>query len=502
MSKLNYAINNKEVLEMGTPIKILMVVDGQINFTNNINDIESGAPPFGLGYIIGILKDSINSPEHVNLEIGLATREESIESDYSQPYTTFKFDQQEAGNYLINQYDEIWLFGFNGESDNFEKLSEVELQVLHNWMDNGGGILAMGDHADLGAAMCKDIKRVCYMRRWTTKQGVPLANGPDRHDTNRPANSDQKKGDEHMPFKNQSDAVLQPLYSNSSHPILDIPNQSRLDLFPDHPHEGWVYEDGEGIEDHSDDFPDSSLPETIAWVSTFIQTMQTSRDKDELNQKRFGALGVYDGHQADVGRIVVDSTWHHWFNINLVGMRDDTKSNNYERYKTFVRNVATWLAPKNLQKQIFCRAIWLTLFTSEVIEDHYIKDFSWTYKKVQPVLKTFISESLRKEWLSFWYPMELLCPVSDSSNGLLYAWSSYTCPHWKLLEAEILQGVIEAWRPLILEIITNKRTHVEEQNLISLFEKGASKGAMSAMSNWHQVIVKQQTMQGKCAATI
>jgi hypothetical protein len=33
----------------------------------------------------------------------------------------------------------------------------------------------------------------------------------------------------------------------------------------------------------------------------------------------FGTVGVYDGHQANVGRIAVDSTWHHFFDINLIG---------------------------------------------------------------------------------------------------------------------------------------------------------------------------------------
>jgi hypothetical protein len=38
----------------------------------------------------------------------------------------------------------------------------------------------------------------------------------------------------------------------------------------------------------------------------------------------FGGLGAYDGHQVGVGRVLVDATWYHWFNINLVGFLDAT----------------------------------------------------------------------------------------------------------------------------------------------------------------------------------
>jgi hypothetical protein len=32
-----------------------------------------------------------------------------------------------------------------------------------------------------------------------------------------------------------------------------------------------------------------------------------------------GTVGAYDGKRAGVGRVVVDSTWHHFFDINLIG---------------------------------------------------------------------------------------------------------------------------------------------------------------------------------------
>src|SRR5256885_17067353 len=33
----------------------------------------------------------------------------------------------------------------------------------------------------------------------------------------------------------------------------------------------------------------------------------------------FDSIAVYDGHRVGVGRIVVDSSWHHFLDINLIG---------------------------------------------------------------------------------------------------------------------------------------------------------------------------------------
>jgi hypothetical protein len=33
----------------------------------------------------------------------------------------------------------------------------------------------------------------------------------------------------------------------------------------------------------------------------------------------FGAIGAYDGRPANIGRVVVSSTFHHFVDINLIG---------------------------------------------------------------------------------------------------------------------------------------------------------------------------------------
>jgi len=42
-------------------------------------------------------------------------------------------------------------------------------------------------------------------------------------------------------------------------------------------------------------------------------------DNQASNTRWTGTIGAYDGRRAGVGRVVVHSTWHHVFDINLIG---------------------------------------------------------------------------------------------------------------------------------------------------------------------------------------
>ena len=93
----------------------------------------------------------------------------------------------------------------------------------------------------------------------------------------------------------------------------------------------------------------------------------TDRNKGPASAKKFGVVGAHNGHAAGVGRVVVDSTWHHWFDVNLTGrplapgdpidpvVPADPKAHGFEatpigeaayaREQNYFRNVAIWLAP-------------------------------------------------------------------------------------------------------------------------------------------------------------
>ena len=54
---------------------------------------------------------------------------------------------------------------------------------------------------------------------------------------------------------------------------------------------------------------------------------------------RFGVgQATYDGHRADVGRVVCDSTWHHFVNVNLTGIFEGRENSTISPVLQEVRN--------------------------------------------------------------------------------------------------------------------------------------------------------------------
>lgn len=147
-------------------------------------------------------------------------------------------------------YDEIWLFGYCGSnaggSGALKFISDREIAAIATFMDNGGGVLAVGDHDGLGSLMCGKIPRVRTMRKWfsaadtdpTIPAGAPRnwpAFGPTRADT---LVADK---DGLWNFDNQSDDRLQILTHPGGiiHPLLQG-SIGPIDTFPDHMHKGEV----------------------------------------------------------------------------------------------------------------------------------------------------------------------------------------------------------------------------------------------------------------------
>lgn len=55
-------------------------------------------------------------------------------------------------------------------------------------------------------------------------------------------------------------------------------------------------------------------------------------------------INIYDGTSARVGRVVTDSTWHHWFDLNLVEL-EDRNPVAWEKISRYYLNIAMWLSP-------------------------------------------------------------------------------------------------------------------------------------------------------------
>lgn len=396
-------------------MKILMLVDNGISFNQFY---------FGLSEVLDTLR---NNPEWwVNFSVTRAHRQTDPNKPapataafalYGPHFENFKFDQT---GFNLDDYDQVWIFGFNSGSAG--ALTPKELEILFRWMDKGGGVFATGDHATLGEALCSQIPRVRNMRKWTTADGVPSQFGPTRHDSlvkghDRPGTAIDESNQ--YTFDDESDDIpmrVRPRwYHNhycgsatwrpqhwlwhhyrwvSPHPILCGRN-GVIDVLPDHPHEGEVvvprvltdtltrgtYTAREYPDFNGAPYP----PEVIAWAR--VQPDHKESDfKGVANPKEFGAIGAYNGHCAGVGRVVVDSTWHHWFDVNLTGRMvfgtddpggisetgDMRKLNGFNdtpagqaalaKIRNYFRNVAIWLGRPQKIRCMAQRALWGSIF--------------------------------------------------------------------------------------------------------------------------------------------
>jgi hypothetical protein len=83
------------------------------------------------------------------------------------------------------------------------------------------------------------------------------------------------------------------------------------------------------------------------------------RDKRFPDEPRIYDLVVaYDGDPVNVGRIVADASFHHYFNVSLRKLPERDRSGNpvsgssLDQIGQYYANLALWLAPKSLRDEI------------------------------------------------------------------------------------------------------------------------------------------------------
>ncbi|MDQ6946290.1 MAG: hypothetical protein M3256_08440 [Actinomycetota bacterium] len=253
----------------------------------------------------------------------------------------------------LADYDLVLFFPISPESDTDDDGAHKEAEAVAKFMRGGGGFFATGDHEDLGAPVAQFIPRVRSMRRWAVNGGggapvAPSSTGADRHDTTRPG------PDGIVQFEDQSDEIAQiieptwygggfgvksgyPATVKYPHPLLCSPDGPVRHL-PDHMHEGWCEVPdnlagrtfavgGTSFREYPDG-PDGRplSPEVVATGTVdgghptpVIDSAHHSEATADTTSTTFGVIGAWDGHRVGEGRVVVDSTWHHFFNINLTG---------------------------------------------------------------------------------------------------------------------------------------------------------------------------------------
>ena len=321
-------------------------------------------------------------------------------------------------------YDQIWIFGIGSGAFS---LSNAEVGVISEFMNSGGGVFATGDHASLGRALNGSLPRIRHMREWRDAAGggVPMGTEVDAAmATNRIDTVVNPGSDGLYAFIDQSDDIPQRIYPNykvtdtdgaagrgweaTMHPLLRLPGAPGvrssanpagasagftldISVLPDHPHESVCYEvTSAGVLGGTYSIGGQNFPEfqpsaanpaqrigvdIVAYAVSGGRSVLNSFWKPPVRPRMFGIVSAYDGRLAQAypgksqrpGRIVCDSTWHHYVNVNLDGTSSGrtglgtgsgaafVPSPDLEKIYTFYRNTINWLQPAN---RVWCPIFW------------------------------------------------------------------------------------------------------------------------------------------------
>jgi hypothetical protein len=230
-------------------------------------------------------------------------------------------------------FDELWLFAV----DTGEGLTKADCQGITRFRQRGGGILSTRDHQDLGSSLCTlgGIGRAHFFhskhqdpdesRRARDDRATENIDWPNYHSG---SNGDYQTVTAGEP--------LHELLRNTSSP------SGRVEYFPAHPHEGGVgVPDGDG---HA-----RVIATGVSGVSdrpfNLIVAFEAERDR----------------HGNTLGRAVAESSFHHFVDYNWdtskgcpsfvsepPGDQLKREPEKLEDVKTYVRNLALWLAPPAL----------------------------------------------------------------------------------------------------------------------------------------------------------
>jgi hypothetical protein len=273
----------------------------------------------------------------------------------------------------LNDTDELWIFGYQQQNTSgapHNELDAEEVDVIKRWMDEkGGGVLITGDHSNpppggtcrddhktflnLGRALGHCIPRARHLRVW---EGPPTAcmggdlNQRDNYNTIELKDAHPCDLDDPNAERDEFAQTILPLPPCPPHFLFHrFPLGSTvlkpILKFPDHPHEGRVCVP----ECLDDDWPEHS---------PFPKVVAKARDKRFPDENRLYDLVVaYDGDDVGVGRIVADSSFHHYFNANLRNIPSRSENlpvpdSDLDQIARFYANMAIWLAPKEIRNKM------------------------------------------------------------------------------------------------------------------------------------------------------
>lgn len=478
-------------------VNVLIVTDSFLHF--GLND-------FGLSEFI----TSFNKLEqqrllNIRYKVTLAHRQDpaftssgidpmlNSSSFITQRITNFDFEN----SVNLALFDQVWIFSTgNGASS----LSDNELNVITNYMNNGGGLFATGDHGSLGSAMCSQIPRVKDMRYWTDFGANEVGmTQPRRNDTNRPSAGQVVSN----LFNNQADDIPQNIAvrtfgAGHPHPLLSISTSKRasgiIDIMPDHPHEGECKQEIVfSVVNPVTNVSHQISSQVIA--TSFVLSGSTASGKLPTEPHCFPSIAVFDGRSANVGRIVVDSTWHHFVNINLNGVGGGVglTDNDFEVVQQYFMNIATWMTRK---KSMLCwrKWIWINLLkNSQLIEaslnepkqkitDIKTEDLFSIGMLAKEIISSAITPVFAEEFM-----LDMIENILPSLSKYLNVWDiNFKNKHNYIINYEYIVGVLIGAGFVSLrdkisdEIDNNKFNEKTFEQISKYFDDGVSYGLIVA----------------------
>lgn len=362
-------------------IKILLYTDNpEIAPTNDPGQL------FGLGSMLDRLK--AHAPTFANIEPKWVSRN----SDDQHP-ADHKLDA-----ILKNEdFDEIWFFGMH-QSNTTEfslnnrrggpesELNQSEIETLKEWMRvredgcGGGGVLISGDHSSetptdliigtnsicadtssgqnllgLGRALGRCVPRAGSLRKW---EGSPSYHPEDRVSTIFNFGFQLDDQPQQLTLRNVN-ADGDPDPTGQPHPLFFYKEGQFIQVFPDHAHEGAVITPPETVPLDPQVWPIGAngkqpRPHVVAF------------GRDAGRGEPINVIATYNGDLAGVGRIVADSTWHHYMNLNLTSFPHPAPDGSVsDQIGKFYGNLAAWLAPQCKRQQMARAMLYqLALYTS------------------------------------------------------------------------------------------------------------------------------------------
>lgn len=279
-------------------------------------------------------------------------------------------------------FDEIWFFGTHQTTTTIftagalgggpqSELDSGEVNALWRWMDAstgvGGGVMIAGDHSErrpdnavtvpdppcpddssaedplaLGRAIGRCVPRAGLMRKWA---GNPTRTG----DTNNTvvAGGLQQDGQPQFFRLVNFDETGNPKPAGSPHPLFFYRANSFITVLPDHDHEGAL----------TDVFDPSAWPKVEGKPQPLPQVVAVATN--QRNKTEFNLLSTYDGDSVKVGRIVADSSWHHYLSGNLGNFPHPASANTEsDKIGQFYGNLGLWLAPRTKRTQMAQALLW------------------------------------------------------------------------------------------------------------------------------------------------